>query len=40
MNNLELISFYFEKKEHYPISDEFIEGYQQKDEGTPFSYIT
>ena len=33
---LDLIIFYFDKNEHYPISDEFIEGYQQKNGG----YIT
>lgn len=40
MTNLEMLSFYFNKKEHYPISDEFIENYQQKDDGKDFSYIT
>lgn len=28
---IELIKFYDDKKEHYPISDEFIKNYQQKD---------
>ena len=36
MKNIEWLSFYFDKKEHYPISDKFIEKYQQKDDG----YIT
>lgn len=40
MNNMEILAFFWGKKEHYPISDEFIEGYQQKDDGNPFSYIT
>lgn len=34
------IKFFFDKKEHYPISDEFIEKYQQKDDGNKYSYIT
>lgn len=36
MKILRLITFYYDKKEHYPISDEFIEKYQQKEGG----YIT
>lgn len=34
---IDLIKFYCEKKEHYPISDEFIKKYQQK--ATRDSYI-
>lgn len=40
MDSLRLVSFYFDKKEHYEISDEFIEHYQQKDDGSEKSYIT
>lgn len=40
MDTLEVISFFHDKKEHYPISDEFIENYQQYDDGRDFSYIT
>ena len=36
MKSLDVINFYIDKKEHYPISDEFIEYYQQKNGG----YIT
>lgn len=40
MNSLELVRFLQNKEEHYPISDEFIEQYQQKDNGDKNSYIT
>lgn len=33
MTGLELTNFYYNKDEHYPISDSFIENYQQKDGG-------
>lgn len=40
MQGMKMISFYADKKEHYPISDDFIECYQQKDNGDQNSYIT
>ena len=40
MKGLELVRFFVDKKEHYPISDGFIEGYQQRDDGSRNSYIT
>ena len=33
MNSYELIMFYYDKAEHYPISDRFIEKYQQRKNG-------
>ena len=30
---IDLIKFYCEKNEHYPISDEFMKKYQQKSGG-------
>ncbi len=30
INSLDLIKFYYDKAEHYPISDRFIEEYQQR----------
>ena len=41
MKNLDLISFYLDKNEHYPISDKFLEKYQKKDdEYVIFAYET
>lgn len=33
ITNLDVILFYLDKEEHYPISDDFVKGYQQKDKG-------
>lgn len=40
MNMMKLIVFFQDKLEHYPISDSFIEDYQQLDNNDPNSYIT
>jgi len=37
---MKLITFFQDKKEHYRISDNFIEDYQQLDNNDPNSYIT
>jgi hypothetical protein len=39
ITNFDVICFYLDKKEHYPISDEFIKQYQQKSTGK-YSYIS
>ena len=37
---IDLIKFYCEKKEHYPISDEFMKKYQQKSGGGILNLLT
>lgn len=40
MKGMSVVGYFINKNEHYPVSDEFIENYQQQDDGNSDSYIT